>query len=244
MNKFISYLLVLFQISFVSAKEIPSVPVPARLLNDYANVIGAEDATQIENKLKAYFDSTSTQIVVVIENSLEGDDLFDYCQRLAQAWGIGTKEKNNGVLVYLAIEDRKVRIHTGYGMEATITDALSKRIINEIFKPYFKAGEYAKGIDAGTTAIMQAAAGEFVNDIDSSNPKGINFLHLMLMLGVMFLFFIFRNKGGGRNGRFRGGYSPPFYGSFGSGGFGNSGDSGFGGFGGGSFGGGGSSGSW
>jgi uncharacterized protein len=244
MNKLIAFILAVFGFLQVQSKEIPNQFNPPRLLNDYAHVIGEGDAVQIENKLKAYFDSTSTQIAVVIENSLEGDDLFDYSQRLAQTWGIGEKGRNNGILIYLAVDDRKVRIHAGYGMEATITDALSKRIINQIFKPYFKASQYAEGIDAGTTAIMQAASGEFVNDLEGATGKGLSIFQLFLIFGVIFIFFVLSNKGGGGNGRFRRSYTPPFYGSFGSGGFGGGSDSGFGGFGGGSFGGGGASGSW
>ncbi len=243
MNKFLSTLFICCLALFASSKEIPHSPEPARLINDFAKVIGPADANQLESKLKTYFDSTSTQIVVVIENTLEGDDIFDYCQRLAQSWGIGNKDKNNGVLLYIAIDDRKIRIHTGYGMEATITDALSKRIINEIIKPYFKQALYAEGIDAATTAIMQAAAGEFINDLPKHKKNELSLFQLLLILGVLLLFFIFRNKGGGRNGGFRRGFGTPYYGSFGSGGF-SGGDSGFGGFGGGSFGGGGSSGSW
>ena len=243
MNRIITFILGVISIVHIQAKEIPIQPNPPKFLNDYANVIGQADAVKIENKLKAYFDSTSTQIAVVIENTLEGDDLFDYCQRLAQSWGIGNKDKNNGLLLYVAIDDRKIRIHTGYGMEATITDALSKRIINEIIKPYFKQALYAEGIDAATTAIMQAAAGEFINDLPKHKKNELSLFQLLLILGVLLLFFIFRNKGGGRNGGFRRGFGTPYYGSFGSGGF-SGGDSGFGGFGGGSFGGGGSSGSW
>ncbi len=243
MSKLIAFIFAFFGSMLLQAKEIPSQFNPPRFLNDYANVIGKGDAAQIENKLKAYYDSTSTQIAVVIENSIAGDDLFDYCQRLAQTWGIGEKGKNNGLLLYIAIEDRKVRIHTGYGLEATITDALSKRIINQIIQPYFKQAQYAAGIDAATTAMMQAASGEFINDLPKHKKNDLSFIQLVLMIVVLLLFFVFRNKGGGRNGGFRGGFGTPFYGSFGSGGF-SGGGSGFGGFGGGSFGGGGSSGSW
>ena len=226
MNKLIAFIIGVFGFLQIQAKEIPNQFNPPRLLNDYAHVIGEEDAAQIENKLKAYYDSTSTQIAVVIENSLDGDDLFDYSQRLAQSWGIGEKGKNNGILIYLAVDDRKVRIHAGYGMEATITDALSKHIIDDYIRPKFRDQKYAEGIDDGINKIMQAASGEFVNDLEGQTGKGLSIFQLFLIFGIIFIFFVLSNKGGGGNGRFRRSYTPPFYGSFGSGGFGGGGASG------------------
>lgn len=232
----------------VFAKDIPSKT--NRLVNDYAGVLSAEEKNMLERKLVAYFDSTSTQIAVVLENSLDGDDLFDYSQRLATAWGIGEQGKNNGILIYAAIGDRKLRIHTGYGMEATITDALTTRIRTEYMNPYFKQGNYYQGLDEGTTVIMKAASGEYVNDRPKHNQKNDVSIGQIIFMIVIFLLisFIFRNRGG-RGGRRGGGWAGPvFFGTLGSGGFSSGGGGGsgggFGGFGGGGFGGGGSGGSW
>lgn len=235
--------LLLSVISF--AKDIPAKP--NRLVNDYANVLSASEESALETKLRGYYDSTSTQIAIVVENSLEGDDLFDYCQRLAEGWGIGEKGKNNGVLLYVAIGDRKARIHTGYGMEATITDAMSTRIRTQQMNPAFKAGNYYQGLDDASTTIMQLASGEFVNDKeDKPLQKGPSAFVIIII--IIILIILFSRGGGGRGNRSRGGFGGPVFwgGTFGSGGFsgGGGGGGGFGGFGGGGFGGGGSGGSW
>ncbi len=225
------------------AKDLPAKPNPPQLVNDFAGVLSSEQKNTLEQKLVAYFDSTSTQITIVIENSLDGDDLFDYSQRLATAWGIGEKGKNNGLLIYVAINDRKVRIHTGYGMEATVTDALSTRIRQENINPNFKQGNYYEGLDEATDIIMRAASGEYINDREKSIPGGASKFILFFII-IIILLVIFRGRGGRGGG---GMMMPLFFGTFGSGGFssgGGGGSGGFGGFGGGGFGGGGSGGSW
>ncbi|MDP3928256.1 MAG: TPM domain-containing protein [Bacteroidota bacterium] len=234
------------------AKEIPAKPNPPRLVNDYANILDASQNATLEAKLKAYSDSTSTQIAIVIEQSLEGDDDFDYSQRLAAAWQIGMAGKNNGLLIYVAIGDRKIRIQNGYGLEGSITDAFSRRVIEEVIKPNFKQQAYFQGLDQATTLIMKKASGEFVNeDFGKKKKKKGSSLITIIIIVIVILIFLFSNKGGGRGGRgvFHG--PTPFMGTFGGGGFnsgggfgGSSGGGGFGGFGGGSFGGGGAGGSW
>jgi uncharacterized protein len=239
----------LFLPTVLFAKEVP--PKSTTLVNDYVGVLSAEQKASLEQKLVAYYDSTSTQIAIVIENSLDGDDLFDYCQRLATAWGIGEKGKNNGVLIYVAVADRKARIHTGYGMEATITDAMSKRIREERMNPNFKAGDFYTGLDEASTVIMQLASGEYVNDKPRSK-KGKSFSWTTILIIIVVIIFLFSRGGrGGRGGRRSSGWGGPiFWGTFGSGGFSGGGggfggsSGGFGGFGGGGFGGGGSGGSW
>ncbi len=231
----------LFHVSAL-AKDIP--PKPTKLVNDYANVLSAEQKQALEQKLVAYFDSTSTQIAIVLENSLEGDDLFDYCQRLATAWGIGEKGKNNGVLIYVAVGDRKARIHTGYGMEATITDAMSSRIRTQQMNPAFKAQDYYGGLDEASTTIMKLASGEYVNDRETGKKGKKPSWLIIVIIVIVIIVLISRGGGGGNRGMFGG---PVFWGgTFGGGGFssGGGGGGGFGGFGGGGFGGGGSGGSW
>jgi uncharacterized protein len=183
---------------------------------------------------------------VVIEQSLEGDDDFDYSQRLAEAWQIGMAGKNNGLLIYIAIGDRKIRIQNGYGLEGSITDAFSRRIIEEIIKPNFKQQAYYEGLEQATTLIMKKASGEFVNeDFGKTKKSKGSSLSTIIVIIIIILIFIFSGKGGGRGGRgiFMG--PTPFMGTFGSGGYSSGGGgSSFGGFGGGSFGGGGAGGSW
>ncbi|MDZ4666305.1 MAG: TPM domain-containing protein [bacterium] len=231
----------------VQAKELPNKPNPPRLVNDFVGVLSADQVNDLERKLRVYFDSTSTQIAIVLEESLEGEDAFDYSRRLAENWQIGVAGKNNGLLIYAAIKDRKIRIQNGYGMEATITDALSKRIIEEIIVPNFRQQNYYEGLNEATDYIVRAAAGEFVNDMPrKGRNKSTSPIMVVVIIVIFILFAIFSNKGGRGGRRIHSG--SPFFGTFGGGGFSGGGSSGsggsFGGFGGGSFGGGGAGGSW
>lgn len=227
------------------AKEIPAKS--NRLVNDYANVLSEQEKALLEQKLKLYDDSTSNQIAIVIERSLEGDDLFSYSHKLAVTWGIGQEGKNNGILIYVAIDDRKTHIQVGDGLEGAIPDGLTGQIRRQILNPAFKAGRFYDGLDAATTSVMQAAAGEFVNDKeDKPLQKGPSAFVIIII--IIILIILFSRGGGGRGNRSRGGFGGPVFwgGTFGSGGFsgGGGGGGGFGGFGGGGFGGGGSGGSW
>ncbi|MFN0049159.1 MAG: TPM domain-containing protein [Cytophagales bacterium] len=238
------------------SKELPQKPNPQILVNDFANVLSAEQKTALERKLFTYNDSTSTQITVVIENSIENEEVFDYSMRLAQAWGIGQKGKNNGLLIYIALQERKIRIQVGYGLEATVTDSYSKRIIEEVMKPAFRNQQYYEGLDEATNYLISALSGQFKGD---GGAKGkLSGKSILIFLAILFGIFWLLSKfgGGGGTNYNRGGGSGmslltgmllgsalssgrgSSYGSFSSGG------GSFGGFGGGSFGGGGAGGDW
>ncbi len=213
------------------------------MVNDFANVLDGR-ANEIESKLRAYNDSTSTQIVVVTVNSLNGYDISDFSYRLAESWGIGQKGKNNGLLILVAPTERKMKIEVGYGLEALVPDAKAKWIIDNIMKPSFKQGDYATGIDGAIDEIINRASGAYTRDgseTDKVSKKGSSWVTwLIIILLIIYLFF--RKKSGGYSRYSSGG---GFYGGGGfGGGGGSSGGSSFGGFGGGSFGGGGASGDW
>lgn len=227
------------------AKDIPPVPNPPVFVNDYANSLQPQERAALEQKLFDYFKQTSTQIVIVIEQSLEGDDAFGYSQKLAQSWGIGEKDKKNGLLVYVALSERKMRIQVGYGLEGAMTDAISKRIIDGILKPNFKQQAYYNGLNEATDAIIKTIAGEgFTND-RKAKSKGIPWG----LIGIIVIVLIAVFSKGGRGGRRGGGggiAEALLWGTLasrGSSGGGSSGG-GFGGFGGGGFGGGGAGGDW
>ena len=234
---------------WVNAQEdFPPRPNPPRLVNDMAGIFNATQVSALENKLKNYSDTTSTQIAVVTIGSTGAYEINDYTQRLAQQWGIGQKDKNNGIIILLAVEDRKVSIQTGYGMEGVITDAVAKRIIDQVLTPAFKQGQFYEGIDKGTTVIMELSSGLY--DAEKvGDGGGFSFRTLIILIVLIALFFSMF-KGGGRGGKYsRYSSGGMFTGGLlgGLGGFGGGrggGGGGFGGFGGGSFGGGGSSGSW
>jgi uncharacterized protein len=234
---------------------------PNRLVNDYTQTLSQDQINQLEQKLVAFDDSTSTQIAVVLIKSLEGFDIADYGVRLAENWGIGGAKNNNGVLLLVSLGDRKVTIQTGYGVEGALPDAITKRIINREITPNFKSGDYFAGLDQGTSAIISFTKGEYKNDAPKKKARksgsGIGFIFIMI---IIILFAIKKGGGGSEVIGGRGSASPFWWllmgsqlgrgnsGGFdgfsgGGGGFGGGGG-GFGGFGGGSFGGGGSSGSW
>jgi uncharacterized protein len=232
------------------AQAIPKPMSPPRLLNDFHGLISAGASEEIERQLLAYNDTTSTQIAVVIETTLFDGDDFARAFAIYDTWGIGSKGKDNGVLLYIAFNERKIRIITGYGAEGFLPDALAKRIIEQIIKPYFKEENYDTGVLKGIQAIMAAGSGEYVAEIaDDETPDWLLFLVIGFMIFVLIM-SVFGPKGNGGGysghgryddwsgfgGRNRGGWMFP--GSSGGGG------GGFGGFGGGMSGGGGAGGSW
>ncbi len=249
----------LFTCSLAWPQQFP--PKPTTLVADFTNTLSADNKQQLENKLVAFNDSTSTQVAVVIIKSVGDYDINEYGTLLGRNWGIGQKDKNNGILVLVALNDHKVSIQTGYGAEGALPDAITNKIIQEDIKPNFRAGDYYTGLDKATDDIIKYTKGEYKADPSVQKDKrrsgGGNYGFIIFIV-VIVLILIFRNRGGGGGGQVIGGRSSssPFWwflagsmlgGSRGGGwgGFSGGGDSGGGGgFGGGSFGGGGSSGSW
>ena len=234
---------------------------PTHLVSDYTNTLSENEINQLESKLVAFNDSTTTQIAVVIIKSLGGYDIADYSVRLAEKWGIGGSKNNNGVLVLASLGDRKVTIQTGYGVEGALPDAIARRIIENEIKPDFRSGNYFGGIDKGTNAIISYTKGEYKADPVKKDGQKSGGKSIFLIIIVIIIIIIISRRGGGGNQIIgsRGGASPFWwmlmgaglgrgsggggFGGFGGGG-GSSGGGGFGGFGGGSFGGGGASGDW
>ena len=237
---------------------IPEKPNNQTSVYDYINLLPKAQSSALEQKLIRYSDSTSTQIVVAIISSTEGEDINYLGAQWGQKWGIGQANKDNGVLVLLAKDDRRIAINTGYGVEGALTDIMSKRIIETVIIPEFKKGDYYQGLNRGSDAIFQVLTGEFTEDRtfdDGSRfPKKVFFLILIFIIVMIILSRKNRNNRGGRGGRRRGpdiwdmiilsnmGRSSGSSGGFGGGSFGGGGFGG--GFGGGGFGGGGASGGW
>jgi uncharacterized protein len=240
------------------AQDIPARPNPPRLVNDLAGVLLSNEADALESKLVAYNDSTSTQIAVVTVKTTGIYDISEVALKILRSWGVGSKEKNNGIVLLIAVDDHKIRIETGSGMEGAIPDAIAFRIINEVISPSFREGHYYQGIDDGVDKIIQAAAGEY-KAIPPRSKGGNDLVGVLvgIILVVIIISFINNRRGGGGgttiSRRGWGGWLGPLIignalgGGFGRGGGGFGGGSsggGFGGFGGGSGGGGGASGSW
>ena len=221
---------------------------------DAANLLPPAEESALDQQLAGFEKATGRQFVVATIPDLQGYPIEDYGYRLGRAWGIGSKEKDDGALLIVAPKDRKVRIEVGYGLEPYLTDALSSVIINTQILPLFKAGDYPGGITAGADAVMEqlqlppeeAAARVKAADAPSEHKGGIPIA--LIFWAAILIFFVLPSFFGRRRGRRHRGIAPVMiwgpgdWGGSRGGGFGG----GFGGFsgGGGSFGGGGASGSW
>ena len=231
--------------------QLPSPSNPPRLVNDYTGTLNVSQTNALEHKLVAYNDSTSTQILILLVDDLQGYSIEQYATEIGHSWGVGQKDKGNGVVILVkpkkGSERGEVNISTGYGMEQYVTDATGKNIIEKEMIPAFKEGDYYTGIDNAVNVIMALCSGKFTQD-EYNDGEGIpGWLTLLFIIAVIIVFIKF-SSGSGQN--YSGGGSRtiwiPMGGGFG-GGFGGGGGfsgGGFGGFGGGGFGGGGASGSW
>lgn len=262
MKKIQSILLVFILISGgLFGQDFPKQPQPPRLVNDFVGLLSKQQNSSLERKLVAFNDTNSTQIAVVIVNTINGYDISDYAQRLAQSWGVGQKKYENGVMIVLkpkvGNEKGEIDIDVGYGMEPIIPDITAKRIIENEMIPYFMQNDYYGGLDAGTDVIIELAAGHFSADEYQNQTEGggrlgflVPFFIVILIIWLMgrkrqgqyttggrnssLPFWMAMGMMGGMGGRSSGGSFGNFSGGGGS----------FGGFGGGGFGGGGASGSW
>lgn len=243
--------LMLLSVCFASAQQVPPPPDPARLVNDYTNTLTTDQVNALEQKLVELDDSTSTQIAVVMVPTTDGYDVADYALELGRKWGVGGKEFNNGIILLVAKNDRRLHIATGYGLEGSLPDATASHIIEDVIVPNFRGDDYYRGINEGTDAIIAAVKGKY--SVPRTKGGGGGILPFIFIIAV--IIFIILISGGGKGGQFmsrrgsRGWGGPvifPTGGGWGTGGGGgwSGGGGGFGGFGGGSFGGGGASGGW
>ena len=239
----------LFFIKFAFAASYPPPPQPFRYLNDYTHNLTEKQQQTIEQQLINYSQKTSSQIAVVMIPSTNGIEIADYAFTLGDRWGIGRKQLNNGVLMLIAKNDRKIFIATGQGLEGTLPDAFLGKVIRQVITPAFRENHYATGIAQGLNYIMAASQGEFKPE-QLQEPERHDYIPL-LMVAFFFLvvFLSERHKRktyvSPRSRHYRPGNiyigGDPFD-HHNGGGFG--GGSSGGGFGGGSFGGGGAGGSW
>ncbi len=240
--------------SFGEDKVFPDRPNPPKLVNDFAHMMSAEEQSRLEAKLVEFEKTTSNQILVITIKSLGAYDVSDYAIQLGKLWGVGKSSKNNGVVVLASLQEHKINISTGKGLEGALTDLTCGRIIRNEMRPLFKNGYYYNGFDKAADAIIAATKGEYKAD-PRENEKHVPLTALIILIVVIVIILkIFRRGGGGGGNYMSGGGFGNFatgmiignlLGGRGSGGdFGGGGDSGFGGFGGGDFGGGGASGDW
>ena len=235
---------------------VPARPSPPRLVNDFTNTLTPEQVQALENKLVAYDDSTSSQIAVVLIPTTGDYPIEDVALRILRDWGVGGKERNNGIVLLVAKEDRQIRIEVGYGLEGAIPDMIAASIIDHIMLPDFREGNFYRGLDEGTHAIIEAAAGEYEAPAGYGSRKNKPVTAGLIVFIVIVMIILFAGFGGGRGGGYvsrrgyrgwwlpTGGFPGGGWSGGGGGGWSGGGGGGFGGFGGGSGGGGGASGSW
>ncbi len=226
----------------LNAMAQPTFPPLSGRVVDKANLLSTSTERRLNKQLQAHENATSNQVVVVTLPNLQGYDIATFGYQLGRHWGIGQKDKNNGVLLIVAKKERRMRIEVGYGLEGILTDAISANIIQTIIRPAFKKGQFEKGIEAGTTAIIEALGGQYKMRNTRSQKGKSAWVFLLFMILIVF-FNMFR--GGGGPGFGRGYRRGSYYGTGYGGGLGGSfgGGGGFSG-GGGGFGGGGASGGW
>jgi uncharacterized protein len=256
--------LLLLSFTFARAAEVIP-PAPTNHFNDFAGVVRAETAAQLNRELAQFERDTSTQIVVAIYPRMQSDSsVEDYTVRVAQKWGVGQKERKNGAALFVFQQSHDVRIVTGYGLEGALPDALCKQIIENEIVPRFRSGDFDGGLAAGVHAMMAAVRGEYrgTGRTNTESGRGIRggqyggvttFVIVAIILFSIARAFTRRNVIYGRRGRRTtwlgndpwggGGWGG---GGFGGGSWGGGGSSGGGTFsgGGGSFGGGGAGGKW
>jgi uncharacterized protein len=242
----------LFAISAHAAELIP--PKPAGYFNDYAGVVSKEAASRFNEQLAQFERETSDQVVVAVFPKMQSDsDIADYTQRVAQAWGVGQKERRNGVILFVFIQDRKMFIQVGYGLEGALPDATAFDITERQIKPLFRTGNYEAGLATGIDLICKAVRGEYKGSGKTvTERQGVSGVvssllpFIVFIIVLMLLSRLFRKLGGyGYSSRGGGPVFIPSGGGWSSGG-GSGGGGGFSGFGGGggSFGGGGAGSSW
>jgi len=235
-----------------AAEVIP--PKPDRYFNDYAGVISKSAALRFNEELAQFERETSDQVVIAIFPKMQSDsDIADYTQRVAQAWGVGQKERRNGVVLFVFVQDRKMFIQVGYGLEGALPDITAFDITEYRIKPHFRNSDYEGGIATGIDAIFKAIRGEYKGSGKTVAEKhrgggASSIWSFIIFLIVLIIISRMLRRLGGWGYSSRGG-GPVFFPVGGGGGGSSSGDGGGGGFsgfsgGGGSFGGGGSGSSW
>jgi uncharacterized protein len=245
-------LMLVMCVSHITAQT--DIPKLDQRVSDFTNTLSFQEWQSLDRLLKSFEDSTSTQIVVLIVNSLEEISIEEYANKTFEVNKIGQTKKDNGVLLVIAKQDRKLRIEVGYGLEGVLTDAITSQIIRQEILPHFKEGNYFGGIVTGVDAIMRATAGEYQTDSKGKKAPATSVL-LMIIAALFGFFFLWpmmssrrRYVVGSDGHRYYSGwgYGGGWPGSFGGGGGSFGGFGGGGGFsgGGGMSGGGGASGSW
>jgi uncharacterized protein len=187
---------------FAAAFTLAVPSAPEARVNDYAGMLSQDAKASLESYLAGIENKTGIQIVVAAFPSLEEESLEDYSIRLAEKWKIGQKGKDNGVILLIFKQERKLRIEVGYGLEEKLPDATASAIIRNVIAPYFKTGDYDSGVTAGVQAIANTVMGENTGETETTSDSGgftidraklikIGII-VLCILGILFLLDILR----------------------------------------------------
>ena len=179
-------ILFLLPVVLYAQREVPALW--GHRIHDEAAVLSAEAAVQLERQLEEHEKATSNQVAVLILSSLEGEVLEAFSIRVAEEWKLGTEKNDNGVLLLIAVEDRKIRIEVGQGLQGVLTDAVCSRIIRDVIAPEFRRGDYQAGIQVGVQTILAAIFGEYTadgSDTMSSNDWWLIGLAVTFFLSIL-----------------------------------------------------------
>jgi uncharacterized protein len=183
----------LFAPTFFSLALALDVPPLKGRVNDYAGLIPADEAKALEDRLARFEQETGHQIAVLTIPSLKGDSLEDFSIRVADAWKIGQKGFDNGAILLIARDDRKLRIEVGYGLEGVMPDAIASRIIRDVITPRFRSGDFAGGIEAGVDSMLKVTRGEELPErsrpgAGSTASPASSFLTILMITAMLALF--------------------------------------------------------
>jgi len=184
----IIFSLIVFLAAGFSARAYFNPGKPAGFVNDYAGILKTEEKSALESKLAQFTASSSNQLSIVTIKSLEGDTIENFANKLFADWGIGREKQDNGVLLLVALDDRRMRIETGYGLEGALPDATTNQIITKTLRPAFQSADYYGGINKATDEIIAATKGEYQAE---SAPSGWNFKKLSFDALIWIIIFIF-----------------------------------------------------
>lgn len=207
-KKSLAIALFLFTLPFLaSAFTVPEKP--SSFVSDYVEILKPEEKTILENKLSEFEKQTTNEIGIVIIKSLDGDVIENVAQEIFTKWGIGKKDKNNGVLLLISLEDRQTRIHTGYGVEPYLTDIGTSYIQSDIIAPAFKEGNYFNGINGAIDKMISALGGQEIipegYSPNSNEPKlNFNFIIFILIAFQWIIAILARSKSWWAGGIFGG----------------------------------------
>lgn len=180
---FLIFSILLFYAGSTFALDVPN---HKGRVTDLAGMLKSDQVAQLVKKLEQYEQETSTQIAILTISSLEGDDLEGFSMRVTEKWKVGQKGKDNGILILVALNDRKMRIEVGRGLEGVITDLIAGRIVDGVMKPAFKEQSYYKGLDDAINALVLAAKGEFVAESVKKGESSDEEFFFLLIYGIIF----------------------------------------------------------